>query len=31
VGRSEFFVVDGDHPNLIHVLRFGTPKKVAWW
>jgi hypothetical protein len=30
-GAGEFFVVDGDHPNLIHVLRFGTPKKMAWW
>lgn len=30
-GAGEFFVVDGNHPNLIHVLRFGTPAKLAWW
>ena len=30
-GAGEFFVVDGDHPNLIHVLRFGTLAKLAWW
>jgi hypothetical protein len=30
-GAGEFFVVDGDFPNLIHVLRFGTPAKIAWW
>jgi hypothetical protein len=30
-GEGEFFLVDGDYPNLIHVLRFGTPAKLAWW
>lgn len=30
-GAGEFFVVDGDHPNLIHVLRFGTRGRLAWW
>jgi hypothetical protein len=30
-GAGEFFVVDGDAPNFIHVLRFGTRKKLGWW
>ena len=30
-GVGEFFVVDGNAPNLIHVLRFGTPGRKAWW
>ena len=30
-GEGEFFVVDGDYPNLIHVLRFGTRAKISWW
>jgi hypothetical protein len=30
-GAGEFFVVDGNAPNLIHVLRFGTPGRRAWW
>jgi hypothetical protein len=30
-GAGEFFVVDGDYPNRIQVLRFGTPAKIAWW
>ena len=30
-GAGEFFIVEGEDPNLIHVLRFGTPKKRAWW
>ena len=30
-GAGEFFVVDGDYPNLIHVLRFGTRGRLAWW
>jgi hypothetical protein len=30
-GAGEFFVVDGDYPNLVHVLRFGTLAKLAWW
>jgi hypothetical protein len=30
-GAGEFFVVDGEDPNLIHVLRFGTRAKIGWW
>ena len=30
-GAGEFFVVDGNAPNLIHVLRLGTPGRRAWW
>jgi hypothetical protein len=30
-GEGEFFVVDGSAPNLIHVLRLGTPGRMAWW
>jgi hypothetical protein len=30
-GAGEFVVVDGDYPNRVHVLRFGTPAKMAWW
>ena len=30
-GAGEFFVVDGSHPNPIHVLRFGTRGRRAWW
>jgi hypothetical protein len=30
-GAGEFFVVDGNEPNLIHVLRFGTRGRKAWW
>ena len=30
-GAGEFFVVDGNDPNLIHVLRFGRRAKIAWW
>jgi hypothetical protein len=30
-GEGEFFVVDGDPPNLIHVLRFGRRAGTAWW
>jgi hypothetical protein len=30
-GAGEFFVVDGNAPNLIHVLRFGAPGRRAWW
>ena len=30
-GAGEFFVVDGDPPNLIHVLRFGRRGRLAWW
>jgi hypothetical protein len=28
-GRSEFFVVEGNHPNPIHVLRFATPPSFS--
>jgi hypothetical protein len=30
-GGGELFVVDGNAPNLIHVLRFGTRARIAWW
>jgi hypothetical protein len=30
-GAGEFFVVEGDRPNPIHVLRFGAPAKTSWW
>jgi hypothetical protein len=30
-GEGEFFIPDGDPPNLIHVLRFGTLAKISWW
>ena len=31
LGGGEFFVVDGDRPSLIQVLRFGRRAKIAWW
>jgi len=30
-GAGEFFLVDGNDPHLIHVLRFGTRGRRAWW
>ena len=30
-GAGEFFVVDGNAPNLIHVLRLGTTANKPWW
>jgi hypothetical protein len=30
-GAGEFFVVDGNAPNYIHVLRFGIRGRKAWW
>ncbi len=30
-GAGELFVVDGNAPNFIHVLRFGTRGRKAWW
>jgi hypothetical protein len=30
-GAGEFFVVDGNAPHYIHVLRFGIRGRKAWW